>query len=321
MPRTRPAGVRRTATGVVSGVGGAGSGERIWVACSECFTFEQPAPSGQTAKASKKSETDARFVPNPNRRARTDFVARRAATMTEFDGGRMFEHRKSLKFNGESTQPLMVWRLILSVPKKSAGMGVPAWGGVEGFPPLFFRRRSRESAGSPSEAKRRLRDDLILDEARERSQVLALPGDPQLERIALVLLFEHAKRGARGGYRAGVRVGDFQRESIGLGAGRAPARSVLFQTGTMRSRSTPRSSSTSVATPRSSSTRGEEASSTCSTMSASRISASVERKDATSEGGSLRTKPTVSTNTTPESRGGAPRALLESSVAKSRSAA
>src|SRR6266540_5421494 len=138
MPRTRPAGVRRTATGVVSGVGGAGSGERIWVACSECFTFEQPAPSGQTAKASKKSETDARFVPNPNRRARTDFVARRAATMTEFDGGRMFEHRKSLKFNGESTQPLMVWRLILSVPKKSAGMGVPAWGGVEGFPPLFF---------------------------------------------------------------------------------------------------------------------------------------------------------------------------------------
>src|SRR6266545_3826960 len=224
MPRTRPAGVRRTATGVVSGVGGAGSGERIWVACSECFTFEQPAPSGQTAKASKRSETDPRFVPNPNRRARTDFVARRAATMTEFDGGRTFEHRKSLKFNGESTQPLMVWRLILSVPKKSAGMGVPAWGGVEGFPPLFFRRRSRESAGSPSEAKRRLRDDLILDEARERSQVLALPGDSQLERIALVLLFEHAKRGARGGYRAGVRVGDFQRESMGLGAGPGPDR-------------------------------------------------------------------------------------------------
>ncbi len=153
--------MRRTATGVVSGVGGAGSGERIWVACSECFTFEQPAPSGQTAKASKRSETDPRFVPNPNRRARTDFVARRAATMTEFDGGRTFEHRKSLKFNGESTPPLMVWRLILSVPKKSAGMGVPAWGGAEGLPPLLSAATLRQinglSVGDEAAPRRPLR--------------------------------------------------------------------------------------------------------------------------------------------------------------------
>jgi hypothetical protein len=44
-PRTRPAGVRRAGIGVVSGVGGGGSGACFSVACSARCRREQPDPS------------------------------------------------------------------------------------------------------------------------------------------------------------------------------------------------------------------------------------------------------------------------------------
>ena len=167
IPRTRPAGVRRAATGVVSGVGGAGSDDRACVACSECFAFEQPASGQESAVASNRRANRFTFFHDSGWEARTDFVAPRVSAMTDFDASRATREFKSLKCNEEKARRLMVRRLILSVPKKSAGMGVPAWGGAEGLPPLLSPRPSGRSTGSPSEMKR-LRGGLILfDETRE----------------------------------------------------------------------------------------------------------------------------------------------------------
>ncbi len=161
VPRTRPAGVRRTATGVVSGVGGAGSGDRACVACSECFAFEQPAPGTQTAAASNRHATHFTFFRDPAGRARTDFVAPRVSALTDFDVCRSMRKCKSLKCNEEKARPLMVRRLILWVPKKSAGMGVPAWGGAEGLPPLLSAATLRQinglSVGDEAAPRRPLR--------------------------------------------------------------------------------------------------------------------------------------------------------------------
>ena len=57
--------------------------------------------------------------------------------MTSFDAATPPENRKSLKSKEKGLPGLMVRTLILYMTKKSAGMGVPAWGGVEGLPPLF----------------------------------------------------------------------------------------------------------------------------------------------------------------------------------------
>jgi hypothetical protein len=51
IPSTRPAGVRRATTGVVSGVGGAGSAVCICAGWEERCPFEQPSPIAQRATA------------------------------------------------------------------------------------------------------------------------------------------------------------------------------------------------------------------------------------------------------------------------------
>ena len=166
IPRTRPAGVRRAATGVVSGVGGAGSGDRACVACSECFAFEQPAPDHETAAASNRHATRFTFFHDSAWDARPDFVARRVSAMTDFDASRATRKCKSLKCNEEKALPLMVWRLILSVPRR-----VPAWefrhgGELKGSPLCCLPQPSGRSTGSPSE--QRLRAGLLrFDETRE----------------------------------------------------------------------------------------------------------------------------------------------------------
>ena len=139
-PRTRPAGVRRAATGVVSGVGGGDSAARARVACSECFAFEQPGPNPQTAATSSSHANLFAFSERAAQRRRTDFVASRVAPLTDFDASRAGPDCNSLNCNEENARLFMVRRLILPVPKKSAGMGVPAWGGAEELPPLLFGR-------------------------------------------------------------------------------------------------------------------------------------------------------------------------------------
>jgi hypothetical protein len=53
IPRTRPAGVRRTTTGVVSGVGGAGSGVCFSVVWAARCPFEQPRPRMKRATTAR----------------------------------------------------------------------------------------------------------------------------------------------------------------------------------------------------------------------------------------------------------------------------
>jgi len=70
--------------------------------------------------------------------APTTFVGSCFDSLTHFGAVVPALRRKLLQCNEEEAPGAMVRHLILPVAKKSAGMGVPAWGGVEGLPPLFF---------------------------------------------------------------------------------------------------------------------------------------------------------------------------------------
>jgi hypothetical protein len=64
-PRTRPAGVRCAATGVVSGVGGAGSAAVRSVRCSPVRRLEQPGPRRQSAATTARIRRVDFIVPPP----------------------------------------------------------------------------------------------------------------------------------------------------------------------------------------------------------------------------------------------------------------
>lgn len=80
IPRTRPAGVRRRGTGVVSGVGGAGSAVRLSAGWSARCFFEQDSPTAQrTTTARARPMRFIALLPS-----RTTFVAPSSKSMTDF---------------------------------------------------------------------------------------------------------------------------------------------------------------------------------------------------------------------------------------------
>jgi hypothetical protein len=90
IPSTRPAGVRRTTTGVVSGVGGAGSGVCFSVAWAERCPFEQPRPGMKRATTARAAPI--RFIVLLP--LSTTFVASGFESLTHFDAPAPAARRK-----------------------------------------------------------------------------------------------------------------------------------------------------------------------------------------------------------------------------------
>jgi hypothetical protein len=117
-------------------VGGRGRGLRDRTFRRVGGALPPGATEPQGAEGNHRQDPTGRFHRSPS--APTTFVSSSFESLTHFGAAVPAPRCKLLQCNEEDTPAPMVRRLILPSAKKSAGMGVPAWGGVEGLPPLFF---------------------------------------------------------------------------------------------------------------------------------------------------------------------------------------